>query len=103
MPARPLAVHDWLADLAKLIRNVDRLLTTEAKHGQAIEKLGIGVGKLKERVTRLEAREDVIIAEARSAASAAATQVAIASISDISRRIGRLEERSGRHRLDAPD
>ena len=65
--ARLLAVHDWLADPAKLIRNVDRLLTAEAKHGQAIEKLATEIGTLKDRVTRLEAREDVIIAEARSA------------------------------------
>ena len=90
-PARLLAVHDWLADLAKPIRNVDRLLTAEAKHGQAIEKLAAETSTLKERVTRLGAREDIIMAEARSAASVAATQVAIASISDISRRMGRLE------------
>ena len=102
MPSEPLAVSDRLADLVKLIRNVDRLLSAEAKHGQAIEKLATEISTLKDRVTRLEAREDVIIAQARSAASAAATQVAIASVSDISRRIGRLEERSG-GRLDAPE
>ena len=98
-----MAVHDWLADLAKRIRNGDRLLTAQAKHGQAIEKLATEIGTLKERITRLEAREDVIIAEARSAAGTAAAQVAIASVSDISRRIGRLEERSGQRRLDSPE
>ena len=97
-----MAVSDRLTDFVKLIRNVDRALTAEAKHGQAIEKLATEIGTLKDRVTRLEAREDVIIAEARSAAGAAATQVAMASVPDISRRIGRLEERSGR-RLDAPE
>ena len=97
-----MAVSDWSVSFVRPIRNVDRLLTAEAKQGQAIETLAAEVSTLKERVTRLEAREDVIIAEARSAASAASTQVAIASVSDIARRVGRLEERSGR-RLDAPD
>ena len=85
-----------VSDFLNLLRSVDRLLTLEAKHGKAIETLAAEVEKLKDRVTSLEAREEVIIVEAKAAASGAATQVAIASVSDIARRIGRLEERSER-------
>lgn len=98
-----MAVSDWPAGFLKLVRNVDRLLNAEAKHGKAIEKLEGEVSALKERVTRLEAREDVIMAKAGAAASTAATQVAIASVSDISRRIGVLEARRGQRRLNAPE
>ena len=90
-------------NIIELLRSVDRLLGLEAKHGKAIERIERDIESLKERVARLEIREEVTIAEAKSAASAAATQVAIASVSDISRRIGRLEERNGQGRLDAPD
>ena len=62
MPARLLAVSGGLAALVKLVRNVDRLLSAEAKHGQAIEKLGTEISTLKERVTLLDARDDVIMA-----------------------------------------
>jgi len=89
-----------VGDLVKLFRSVDRLLTLEAKHGKAIEKLEAEIDKLQDRVTRLETREDIVIIEARAAASAAATQVAIASVSDVARRIGQLEARGGRQRLD---
>jgi len=77
--------------------------TLEAKHGKAIEKLEAEIDKLRDRVTRLETREDMVIIEARAAAGTAATQVAIASVSDIARRIGQLEARSGRQRLDNPE
>jgi len=87
----------------ELLRSVDRLLSLEAKHGRAIERLALEIDTLKDRLTRLETREDVLVAEARTAANAAATQVAIASVSDISRRIGRLEERSEQRRLERPD
>lgn len=92
-----------VGDFIKLLRSVDRLLTLEAKHGKAIEKLEAEIDKLRDRVTRLETREDMVIIEARAAAGTAATQVAIASVSDIARRIGQLEARSGRQRLDNPE
>lgn len=72
---------------------MDRLLDLEARHGAAIEKLAAELDGMKTRMRRLETREDVIITEARAAASAAASQVAMASFADVSRRVGVLEER----------
>jgi len=45
----------------------------------------------------------MVIIEARAATGTAATQVAIASVSDIARRIGQLEARSGQQRLNDPE
>jgi hypothetical protein len=53
-------------------------------------------------VIRFENREDVLIAEARGAASAAAGQVAAASMADLARRVGGLEERTLQLRLPPP-
>ena len=92
-----------VSDYVNFVRRFDRLLELETKHGKAIEKLEAELDKLKDRVTRLEAREEVVVTEAKAAAGAAATQVAIASVSDIARRIGRLEERGGQKRLDTPE
>ena len=92
-----------VADLIKLLRSIDQLFTLETKHGKAIEKLADDINRLNDRVTRLEAREEMTIVEARAAAGVAATSVAIATVSDVSRRIGRLEERTGQKRLDTPE
>lgn len=92
-----------VGDFVNLLRSVDRLLTLEAKHGRAIEKLEAEITALKDRVTRLEIRGEIVIVEARAAAGTAAMQVASASISDVARRIGRLEGRNGEKRLDAPE
>lgn len=92
------------------LRGLDRLLTLEAKQGAAIEKLAAELDALKTRVVRLETREELVITEARAAASAAASHVVVASFSDVSRRVGMLEERTARSassmssapRLDRP-
>ena len=88
-----------VSGVLRLLRSVDRLLSLEVKHGKAIEDLERDMASLTGRVISLEAREGIVIAEAKAAAGAAATQVAIVSVSDISRRIGRLEERSDAKRL----
>jgi hypothetical protein len=80
----------WIGRIVDLLRRVDQVLQAEVR-------------MLGERVAKLEAREDLLVAEAKAAAAAAATQVSIASVSDIARRIGRLEERSERGRLEARD
>lgn len=92
-----------LGDLPGLVRTVDRRLLLEGKHGKAIEELGTEIDALKQRVTRLESREDLVVAEARAAAGAAATHVSVASLADLARRIGRLEERTDHPRLSPPD
>ncbi len=74
----------------------------EDKHGTAIDRLAQEIADLRSRVIRLENREDVLIAEARGAASAAAGQVAAASMADLARRVGGLEERTLQLRLPPP-
>lgn len=92
-----------LNDILKALRAVDQLLALDEKYRKAFDKLTADIEGLKERVTRLEAREDVVIVEAKAAAGAAASQVAIASVSDLAVRIGRLEGQHGQRRLDTPE
>ncbi len=90
-----------------LLRRVDRLLALKAKHGQVIATLQADLEKFRASVARLEVREEIVVVEAKTAASAAAVQVAVASVAEIARRVGALEERSGqgsraRKRIDPP-
>lgn len=73
------------------------------KQSEAIEKLKSDNTALAQRLIRLEerldAREEVILEKAKSAAGAAATQVALATVSEIHSRIAALEARQGPRRL----
>jgi hypothetical protein len=71
----------WLSNLRDLFRTIDGLMVVERTHGAAIEDL-------KERVLHLDAREPVLVAEAKAAASAVSAQ----HIADLARRLGALEE-----------
>ena len=53
----------WFNGVRDLIRAIDGLMRVEDKHGALIENL-------KNRVLHLEAREPVLVAEAKAAASA---------------------------------
>jgi type IV pilus biogenesis protein CpaD/CtpE len=91
---------EWL----KFARTIDRLLTLETKHTALIEAQAKEIQALKDRVTKLEAREEILIAEARGAAAAAASAVASQHVADIARRVGALDERTRQLRsLPAPD
>jgi len=92
-----------LSDLTKLFQRVYHLLDVQKKQGKAIEKIESEISTLKDRVTRLEAREEMTIVEAKAAAGVAASSVAMASVSDIAIRVGRLEERTAQRRLGAPE
>lgn len=92
-----------LSDLLKALRAVDQLLALDEKYRKAFEKLTADIDGLKERVTRLETREEIVVEKAKAAAGVAATQVAITSVSDIARRVGRLEERNEQKRLEKPE
>ena len=84
----------------ELLRKMDALLRLEDNHGAAIRRLDTAIASLTERVARLEAREELMVAKAEGAAgSAAATAVAM-SIADLARRIGALDERT--RRLSSP-
>ena len=75
----------WFNGVLDLIRAIDGLMRVEDKHGALIENL-------KNRVLHLEAREVVLIAEAKAAASAAASAVSAQHVADLARRLGVLEE-----------
>ncbi len=75
----------WFSGVRNLIRAIDGLMQVEDKHGALIESL-------KNRILLLEAREAALVAEAKGAASAAASAVSAQHISDLARRVGVLEE-----------
>ena len=81
----------WFNGVLDLIRAIDGLMRVEDKHGALIENL-------KNRVLHLEAREVVLIAEAKAAASAAASAVSAQHVADLARRLGVLEEQVGQLR-----
>ncbi len=88
-----------LSDFLAALRRVDRLLDLEEKQAKAIANLQDQINDLALRVTRLETRDEVVIARAEAAAGMAAMHAATSALSDISRRLGRIEERTERHTL----
>jgi type IV pilus biogenesis protein CpaD/CtpE len=79
----------WL----NVARTIDRLLALEAKHTALFESQAREIQGLKDRLTKLEAREEILIAEAKGAAAAAASVVASQHVADLARHIGALDER----------
>ncbi len=79
-------------------RALDRLFQLEKKHGAILEAQAVRIQAIQDRLMRLEeqvkAREDVLVAEAKGAAAAVASQVAAQHISELSRLIGGLQERT---------
>ncbi|TCZ56314.1 hypothetical protein [Roseicella aquatilis] len=90
---------NWIA----ILRKIDSLGQLEEKHGEAIRRLSAELEGLKDRVARLELRDEVLIARAEGAASTATVMAASSSLSDLARRIGTLEERSRTRALPPPD
>jgi hypothetical protein len=80
------------------VRTVDRLLVLEKNHRELIDRQSREIQELKDRLTRLEesvkAREEILIAEAKGAAAAVGSAAAAQHVSDVSRRLGILEERT---------
>ncbi len=78
-------------------RRLDRLFELEAKHGRLIEAQAERIQALQDQLNRLqarvEAREDILVAEAKGAAGSVASMVASQHVADISRRLGAMEER----------
>ena len=66
----------------------------EKKHSDLIAGLGKEIRTLADRVTHLEAREAMLIVEAKAAASTAASVAASAHLSELSRQVGILDERT---------
>jgi hypothetical protein len=80
---------DWL----RAVRAIDRFLQLGEKHTALLEAQAKEIQDLKDRVTKLEAREEILIAEAKGAASAAASVVASHHVADLARHVGALDER----------
>lgn len=95
LPAIPVAAGlRWLGTLWDLARKVHGLLEAQEKSSKAIAALHEDVQALKLEIERLKVREEVVIARAEAAASAAAGSVAMHSTADLARRIGHLEART---------
>jgi hypothetical protein len=86
MAVNPLAWFDAIA-------SIRRLADLEKKHAALIAKQADEIQALKDRVTALEAREGILVAEAKSAAGAAASLVAGQHVAGLAQSIGRLEGR----------
>ncbi len=86
MAINPLAWFDALATLR-------RLAELEKKHAELIAKQADEIQALKDRVTTLEAREDILVAEAKTAAGATASLIAGQHVAGLAQSIGRLEGR----------
>jgi hypothetical protein len=80
--------------LISVWRKIDSLVQLEERHGVAIRRLTDDLNALKDRVTRLESRDEVLIARAEGAASTAAAVATTTSIADLARRVGAIEERA---------
>ncbi len=85
-------------DVLDFIRRLDNLSRLEQKHDKAIEQLQIEVDAPKARVTRPEAREGIVVAEAKAAAGAASSMAESVFLTDIAGRVGYLEALSGQAR-----
>src|SRR5271165_800669 len=86
-----------LSDFAKVwafARKVEDLLGLQTEVRQALQIIDQRLKALEDRMIRLEADQSQIITEARSAATAAATQIAGTVLSDAVTRITRLEGRA---------
>ncbi len=92
-----LNIKGWLDAL----RAVDRLWELEARHSKLFEAQAKRIDDIIDRLNRLEAREQVIVAEAKGASAAAASAVAASHISELARLAGGLEERV--RRLEGDD
>ena len=77
--------------LWSLGRKVEDLLDLQRKTREALDSIESRLRALEDRMTHLEANQNQVIVEARSAASAASSTVAGVLISDLVTRLTRLE------------
>lgn len=75
------------------LRKLDALLQLDVRHGALIDTLSQQVTELRERIAKLEAREEVLIARAEGAAAASAANATVSTVTDLARRLGGIEER----------
>ena len=86
--------------LWRFARSIEDLMRRDKAHEEAIRQVGRRLDAIEGRLTRLEAQQGIVVAEAKGAAAATGAAAAAQAITDFARRLGALEERSGRA---APD
>jgi hypothetical protein len=88
-----VAVWDVPARLWTIARKIEELLEIQSKTRTALEAIEARLHGLEDRMTHLEADQERLITEAKSAAGSAATVVAGSVISDAVTRLTRIEMR----------
>jgi C4-dicarboxylate-specific signal transduction histidine kinase len=83
-----------LATAYELLKRAEALLNLERTHGELFEKNAREIRELADRVTRLESRLEIMVAEAKGAAASAASAALAQSLLEIGRRLGVLVERT---------
>lgn len=91
----------YVSSILDFIRTVDRLIATIEGTQKSLELLVLDVRDLQRRVTLLEAREELLVEKARTAAATAASAAVTTHLVDLARRIGALEA-GGAPRLAPP-
>lgn len=76
----------WFGTVVDALRRLDQLAHLERKHGALIEAAF-------DRLAKLEARDSVVVTEAKAAAATAASIAASLHVAELARRQGGLEER----------
>jgi hypothetical protein len=78
-------------------RTLDRLVNMEVDHRKLIEKLADEIQEMKDRLTKLEAhvdaREEILVAEAKGAAAAVASATASQHIAQLAPELGKMQGR----------
>jgi type IV pilus biogenesis protein CpaD/CtpE len=82
-----------LSTALEVLRRAERLLSVEARHDKLLEAHGKKLQELADQITKLESRLEIVIAEAKGAAGAAASSVVTQNLVEIARSLGALEER----------
>jgi ribulose 1,5-bisphosphate synthetase/thiazole synthase len=92
------------ATLWSIGRRFETLLASQDKIAEVLDELDERLRSVEDRMIRLEAAQNQLVLEARAAASAAATAIVGAMLSDIVTRLTRLEMRlgDGAGRLEPP-
>jgi K+/H+ antiporter YhaU regulatory subunit KhtT len=83
-----------LATAYEVLKRAEALLNLEKTHGALIEKNAREIRELADRLTKLESRLEIMVAEAKGAAASAASAAVAQNLIEIGRRLGALEERT---------
>jgi hypothetical protein len=79
-----------------MVRRIDELIRNESRVRQSLDAITTRLTDLEHRMAPLEAGQCQIIAEARGAAAATASEAAARVVTDLALRLGSLDERMRR-------